>query len=459
MYLPIPEATNRTHSVTAYTAETECEPSFTVTATASFSKPQSTVPLTKMSDVDIYEVNRPIDGKWHEIKESGSIKMTPMSIKKEKHTYFVAGLRRPFIDHCFAKTARPARKINGTCVNCISNDNYVIKLAIVEGSYVEQGDLSYWKTKYPHAPHIGVQTVLDSSKIEAAKAQVYSDLFQQWNLGEELVELRETISGVSKLTKEAVSLILNARKTINGLLERGLKKEAANRWMEFRYGIMPIIYSIQDIVALKGATGLYRTSRSAVYPDEVSSSEAPSGAYFEDVGSSILKCSVTAKARWASQEMKQLDLININPLTTALEVYPWAMVVRWFFNVSTFINSRIKSLTSLALEHHACVAIREKMEYGTYLNVHEGYHKHIFDVGDSPTCGKGFWGYYDFGIHSDFTPQRVLLSWISKDNYTRYLYQPSDVKLVFNPHISWQRSVDGVILGWGQLSKLLRRLK
>lgn len=154
-----------------------------------------------------------------------------------------------------------------------------------------------------------------------------------------------------------------------------------------------------------------------------------------------------------------MDRVNINLLTTFTAVLPWSMVIRWFFNVQSFIDARVKSLTSLALEQHNCVAIREKRNSFTYLCANRGYqNERVFDPGDSG-CGLGYYGVEEFGIFSDFRPQRILLAHHSVDNYTRYLYKPSDVQLVYNPYMTWKRAIDSLILAKGPLSKLLRSLK
>lgn len=461
MYLPFPESVNVTKTVTASYPATECVPKHSISATASFSMPKSTVSREKMADSVHFERTCSTDGSWQQIKKSGSIKMTPMSVVNEKTTYSVGQVNMPFLRHAIARTGNMLPRINGKCVPCGGVVAWSCKAAIVKGSYVEQGDLSYWKSKYPEAPHYEMSDgILDENELEAKKSEAYAELFQAYNLGEEIAELRETIAGVTKLTSEAVSLILRFRTTIANLLEKDKLIEAGSRWMEFRYGIMPIMFSIQDILNLR-TEGLYRTVRKTVSPEVSMPEEVGSEPiYFQDVGMNEIRASITAKGRWATENLKNFDMININPLTTTTAVLPWAMVVRWFFNVQSYIDCRVKSLTSLALESHACVAIREKREYGTYLHITAGYPStRIFDSGDSGTCGAGFYGVTEFGTYEDLQTQNVLLAWHSVNNYTRYLYQPSDVKLVFNPYISWQRSTDAFVLMMGSMSKLLRRLK
>lgn len=461
MYLPIPEGVNVTQTVTASYPATPCLPGHSVNATASFSIPKSTTSLQKKNDSILYEIDRPTDGSWRKIKESGSVKMTPMSIVNEQATFPLGQVNHPFLRWSIARTGNPNPcKAGGGYIPCGGVVYWSCKAAIVKGSYVEQGDLSYWKSKYPNAPHyVIVDGTLDENDIEAAKSEAYAELFQAFNLGEELAELRETIGGITKLMSEAFSLITQSRSFIASLLKKDKVAEAGSRWMEFRYGIMPIMYSIQDLLGLR-TEGVYRVARKRVVPEIQLPEEIGSEpVYFQDVGVIERRASVTAKARWASEELKNFDLININPLTTTTAILPWSMVIRWFFNVQSYLDCRVKSLTSLALEHCACVAVREKKEYGTYLHLTTGYPAtRIFDSGDSG-CGPGFYGVTEFGTYTDLRVHNVLLAWYSVNNYRRYLYQPADVKLVYNPYITWQRSADALVLMMGTMSKLFRRIK
>lgn len=463
MYLPIPKGVSHSVTVKASTPATDCEAASSTTRTATFTLAKSTTGREIQSDFILKSVVRPTDGKWSKIRESGSIKMTPMEIINERTTYHLGEISQPYIQVQGAVNTKHKAKVNGVCTNCRITDKWDVKVAVASGRYVEQGDLSYWKSKYPTAPHyVKGRGLLDNNQLEAAKSSVYAELFQAYNLGEDLAELKETLGSVTKLTKEAVNLILAARKTLNSMfVKKTPLKQVSERWMEFRYGIMPIMYSIRDAATLSGDCGRYRTARATVFSDiEVDEVENKPSVYFHDVGLHEERAMITAKGRWPSEELKRFDLININPLTTATAVLPWSMVVRWFFNVQSYLDVRIKSLTSLALEHTACVAIREKSEYGTYLSAQVGYDQSFIWNGWSQYCGMNYYGPDRLmGRWTDIYRAEVLLATTTRNNYKRYLFKPSDVKLVYAPHITWQRIFDGLILGQGKLSNLLRRLK
>lgn len=461
MYLPIPEGVSVSQTVTAFLPIYDCYTGEgSASATASFTLAPSTVSRHKRDNSVSKRVNRPTDGKWRDVKKSGIVKMTPMEIINEETTYHVGQMDVPFISTNKAVYFRHLGRVSGGCKNC-KVKYYDVKFAVVKGRYVEQGDLDYWKSKYPMAQHYGLPRLpLDPSQIEAAKTSVYAELFQSFNLGEELVELRETIGMVTKLTKEAVGLILNSKQQIVSLLKKGKLELASDRWMEFRYGIMPVIYSVQDILKLSSESGCYRTTRATVRGDLEDQVLPEEGVYFHDVGFHDSVAHITAKGRWASEGIKKFDLVNINPVTTLTSVLPYAMVVRWFFNVQSYLDTRIKSLTSLALEYDACVAVKTTSDYVTYLSAPVGYQgvRSSWD-GVYGVCGAGYFPVVNGPTYSDRYRAEVALVTVKRKNYKRYLFKPTDAKLVFAPYISWQRIVDGCILGRNRLSNLLRRLK
>lgn len=462
MYLRYPERVEHTATCTARAPKTECEAATSTTRSATFTKAKSATYSEKKGDFALKSFVRPTDGSWREIKRSGSIKMTPMEHINELTTYEVGRMNVPYIAGAVAAASNTKAKVNGVCTNCRDKSSYDVQVAIAKGRYVEQGDLDYWKTKYFSAPHYVLEKdVLDSNKVEAAKSSVYAELFQAYNLGEEIAELRETIHGVLGLTKGAIRLIGDAKNVITSLLEKDKVQLASEKWMEFRYGIMPIYYSINDLLDLNKDSGNYRTTRQIIYPEipKIDDEDRPD-VYFHEVGAIDTKAYITAKARWSTVQLKKFDLININPLTTFTAVLPWSMVVRWFFNVQSYLDCRVKSLTSLALESCACVAIREKHEYGTYLSARVGYENQYYHwTGNHATCGSGYFPPVSFGPYTDKSRQEILLARHTVNNYKRYIFQPSDVKLVYSPHMTWQRNVDGLVLMMGSMSKLLRRFK
>lgn len=457
-YLPVPVGIPYRSETDSWTFPVSCSSgTMTHSITKSIHVPKSTIEHQYEPIVVRKFENRPKDGKWKDIRESGQIKMTPMTVINEEIKNFLGSIVHHVVEHehwVFGTHIDPQ-----TCKRCTLNGPWRHGGVLLTDSYIEQGDLSYWRDRFRRAPYIPLVGKIDQARLEKAKAEAYAELFQAYNLGEEIYELRESLMTIFSLLKRGVKLIIKFKEMYNSLSKKGLIKQAAESWMEFRYGIMPIVYSIQDILALLDETGVYRTIRKRVPANAAPQDLPPSkSTYFYEVGVADISASITTKGRWATTLDKQRDLININPLTTALEVYPWAMVVRWFVNVSSFAGAQIKSLTTSATEFNGCVAIKENSETDVFLHYYSDDRVHVVDPGDSE-CGAGFFGPKDYGIYGEEVLMDVKLQSISKNNYTRKTYLPQDTKLVWSPYFDWKRIVDGLILAHGQVSKLLGAIK
>lgn len=459
-YLPVPVGIPYRSQTDSWSFQNGCKSkkgTGTHSITKSIHVPPSTVEQQYEPIVVRKFANRPRDGKWKEIRESGQIKMTPMSAVDEVVENYLGSIVHHVVEHehwVFGTHVDP-----NTCRRCTLNGEWRHGGVLLTDSYIEQGDLSYWRNRFRNAPYIPLTGEIDKARLEKAKAEAYAELFQAYNLGEEIYELRESLMTIFSLLKRGAKMIADAKSMYDSLKRKGLHKQAMESWMEFRYGIMPIVYSIQDVMALLDETGVYRTVRKRVSADAAPSKlPGPKSTYFYEVGAADISASITTKGRWATTLAKQRDLININPITTALEVYPWAMVIRWFVNVSSFAGAQIKSLTTSATEFSGCVAFKETSEIDVFLHYYSDDRVHVVDPGDSE-CGVGFFGPKDYGIHGEEVLMDVKLRSISKNNYIRETYQPSDTKFVWSPYFDWKRIVDGLILSHGQVSKLLRAIR
>lgn len=459
-YLPIPVGVSKSETVKKFVMG-GCDGNIRrdFSATASINVPKSVIAREYVPISEHRATVKDTSGNWQRIKESGFIKMTPMSNIHERTERFLGSITHDVHNQSLVHDSRQTSRVNGVCVNCTVKVR-VRAHASVSGWYVEQGDISYWRWRFPNAPFIQpTNGGIDDAAVEAMKSAAYAELFQGYNLGEELYELRETLATILSLLHRGALLLLRQREAFNRAMDAADLKGAANAWMEFRYGIMPILFSIQDIQELLEDEGNYLTVRKKVVAEPYSFPERPSGTHFYQEVDDSTSVSITTKGRWVSSLSKQLDRINVNLLTTAAAVYPWSMVVRWFFNINSWIDAQIKSGTSTAIQHAGCVAYRTKKTTRTFLHFEGDSTSIIYDNGDSGPCGIGYYGPYGpFTLGGKYS-QDVLLQTESINNYVRTLYSPKDTKLVWNPYLTWQRIVDGLILSSNAVSKLLRSFK
>lgn len=391
------------------------------------------------------------DGSWSSVKKSGSIKMTPMSVGETSEQNYIGSASRSSYVGVLCPAGKPYGKVNGKCTKCVSRHiDYYSDVAHVD--YIEQGDLVYWKERFPNLPHITLGHDYNWRNVEAQKAAAYQELFQAYNLGEELVEMRSTVKQIGDLIKSAVKVIRDYKR-LSTLKD---PKAQADAWLTYRYGIMPIVYSIQDLTKLMSSQGNYRTVRKTVRPKYNSKPPLPPSCFYDE-GTDGTTIRITAKGRWATSEARISDLVNVNPLTTAATVYPWALVVRWFFNVNSALDTWVKSATTSALEYGACVATRTSKQIDTHLRFTDDQTIRLFYDGHSGSCGPNWFRAFD-ETYGSVVKQSMLLRSYTENSYRRELFFPSDVQLVWNPVITPSRLIDAISFALGVNNRSLRSI-
>ena len=460
LYYPIPQSESDSKTVSNFImggCDANTRRDFSATAVASVSKSTSQRNFEPISVQK--ETYRDQSGKWSSIKASGLIKMTPMKVIDRKVNRSLGKVILDKHHQALTHDSRQTSRKGGVCTACtVKERNYAHAQASI--TYLEQGDLSYWRDKYPGAPFFHLTGGFDSAKLEKLKSEAYAELFQAYNLGEEIYELRESLSMLVSLLKRGALLIQKSQKALSLALRKGGVPAAASAWMEFRYGIMPIMYSIQDVMKLLDSSGVFQTTRRTLYPEPGKKFVKPSvGSFFfeEGIDSSVIR--ITTKGRWASPRALQLDRINLNIVTTAATVYPYALVVRWFFNVNSWLDAQLKSYTTTALQYEGCVSVRTSRKVATFFTLRHDSTSTLVDYGNSTPCGPGYYGTYGPYVLGGPSEHTILLQSEEENSYERTLYKPTDTKLVYSPYLSWQRLVDALIMGTGLVSNILRSIK
>lgn len=205
-------------------------------------------------------------------------------------------------------------------------------------------------------------TVSDKARAEAT-SKVFEDIrdrqmpFQAQvfagELGETLALLRHPIRGVADL---AISL-LEKRSVVKS------SKAIANLWLEFRFGVIPLVQDIQSIVKLfddiasKGHSELFRKKGYA------SSSAVTQTKFAATNGVTYILESATVYESWCyisggyiadtSERLKGLDAISTDLLNianlpiTAWELIPFSFLVDYFVNIGDIISAGVTSRSTL----------------------------------------------------------------------------------------------------------------
>lgn len=339
------------------------------------------------------------------------------------------------------------------------------------GSYERTYDLVLLKNLYPSIQTYTVNDLDLSRKddlVSSTQTAVIADALSGYDILTELGESRETLhflkskvsefaNVVSKLAHEDEHAWRRGRRmTPKSLLRSGDRalRRLGGRWMEYRYAIMPLYYSLRDIKGLMDDNGSrYKTSRKKekVESHETGVTLPTSGYYLErHVRGSMLVTS-TSKARYDIDGLRSLYARRIatNPLATAWELVPLSFVVDWFLNIGDVITA--STSIDFSNQRCSCTAVRTAYEEELY----------YVQLGEYTTLPGRTWN----GVTVEplefqaSPPQRTLIQKRTVNNYSRSLFNRPIGRVQFEPFLNWKRMIDGMVLAYQPTKNLLRSLK
>lgn len=384
--------------------------------------------------------NFPISGKWRDIVKSRVIKMTPGSAYKSQEEFFLASFTRNTYN----------RVVSGGYDICNGVD-YVRDIVEVnrDVSWTEQGDFRYWSKKYPNAPTINFAEVDGFEKsIKRLQVDAWKELIQTYDLGTELAELHKTLQfGIGILQK-----VRHPLQTIADLREAKKYKEAASAWMQYRYAIMPLIYSAQDIAKLiKEKDNVFKTVRRRVN-QQFLAPNIPVVTCFYTIRTGDVRANITCKGRWEASALHTLGHVGLNPIQVAWELTTLSFVVDWFVNFGDYLTAVSSTWSSMASQLEGCTSVRGSYTDHTFIRIVDDQRDYFRQVGQNGLV------FIDKTV-GEFVVRDLLLKTKKVDSYDRYLFNQKDLEIVFSPFLNWKRLIDGSILSISFLQKALRKLR
>lgn len=257
---------------------------------------------------------------------------------------------------------------------------------------------------------------VDRSLVTSAVSEANSGLY---DLLTEVGEFKSTVSFVFGTLGEILRLSAQLKKDMfrarsrPGATLASIATEISNLWMAYRYAVMPLAYSVDDILDYHSSTFTpYSTVRkgSSLSHDL----ELPDGWKASSSIETIDRCYV--KTRFGL-ELALHDL-KFNPLATAWELVPLSFVVDWVFNVGDLLS--------------ALVPPRGIAERGVQ------YSRQIRDLNIVISRTDGYGGHY------------VLTG----SSYRASPINPLDhIGLSLDFSMSWKRWLDALALTWGMTKK------
>lgn len=162
-----------------------------------------------------------------------------------------------------------------------------------------------------------------------------------YDLATELAEMPETVAMIYKSIRALILKYLETKRKIktlraNNISSGSLSHDIAGLWMAFRYGMMPIAYSIQDGLELLDTQIVkfrtFRQGRTGEYPDLHLEG-------YSTVSKPVVteRCVIKHKYRAGSSTFAQS--VGFDPIAAAWEVVPLSFVIDWVFNIGDLLAS------------------------------------------------------------------------------------------------------------------------
>lgn len=396
---------------------------------------------------------------FSKVKATGKIRMTPYWIRSEKTENYVVERRIHLADW---------RRLTGACrVKTPFICAYDSGPEMFESSWTEKDHIDSLSSSTPHYRY--TENSHDhrdkvNQAIKTTQQAAFASAMSTHDILTELMEAKETFrflfdkvkSGAESLKKFAdtdpTTLKRARNKSVKSLLRSSDKalRRFGSRWMEYRYAIMPLIYSFKDVNEWLGKRdAVFKTGRDKVMVESMFERDALSDVcLYDKVSISTLVRSTTKVAYNRGALQRLIAQSSFNPFKTGWELVPYSFVVDWFINV----GDALACATSIDLSstRNSCTTVRESCVIETW-----------FKDSSAVTFSKAFvhdaCGNIDvsktYAQHVNEVIQRR-----TTESYRRFLYDRPKPTLSFDPYLNWKRFLDGMVLSYRPIVKLLRSL-
>lgn len=274
-----------------------------------------------------------------------------------------------------------------------------------------------------------------TTEVEQLKSDLSTALHKRWDALTDLLEGRQTLTMLKGQLAAALSPLASfkaLRDKIRRKPFKGSEKVLREKWLEFRYGILPIMLSIQDYQKLQEEKEHeYLTERRRISIGITNSGSPPNAEciYIKHFGT--IEINGTAKARFVNPSSRLFAGISMNIVNSVWEKIPYSLVVDWFVNVGDYLYNQSSSWLPPSFDSMMCYSVKRRITTHTYARI-----KNL-----------------------DGSFQDHLLREEVEESYGRVPFNQSDIKLVFNPRFSsWKRWLDAYALGILALIRAFRRL-
>lgn len=335
---------------------------------------------------------------------------------------------------------------------------------------------SYWyNVRHDYSSYSNyITNVFDPDELADAVNQVKADAVLEaqssYDILTDIAEMREVPSLFNSMTRDVLSVLKFMRRNWGRNLlhnswnipvwqlrkhpDRAMRK-LGDWWMSYRYGIMPLIYSAQDILKTidRGCDVETRKHLHIAPVDTNVPLPDSSSTYTRTRIDGNITIRAAIYQHFESTEISRISGLGFNPFVTAWELVPYSFVFDWFLNVGDYIAAKTNQIW--AQKKWACLSRRE--QYKVITEVHLPMQDKSISIANH-TCTN--WT----GAQPDATPPVILsnpegyfpLTTVDVDSYNRWVFDVFDVPLRFKPRLKWRRMIDSGVMSLNLLRNLMR---
>lgn len=384
--------------------------------------------------------NKKDTDSWSAVRKSGKIKMTPYSKFREETSFFVAEAYKEEATGAFTDWAYPyyvEPYCGGQFVGNVTRKKYNdvrVKRTI---SYVTSS-LNRPGKHYP------ITIGEFDSEVNRVKTELVKAHFDGYDALTDIAEWSSSMKTIRGYLDLARHPLREMHKLSKLAKKGGLTSELSSRWMEYRYGLTPIIASIKGLleVADSGFKGVtYKTTRKSGSVTGTMEERDLMIPHTYENGIIMVEIRGTAKSSYSSTVDRVINQITLNPIKTAWDLTRFSFIVNWFVDIESYIVAKSQFFSSPGVDSVFCISTKVTKDITTLLHIPQQEYtqtmrpQHFMGVPQSApidvrlsTGGGG-------------PIQHYLL-----ESYNREVFQPTDVELRWFPQVSDLRKLDALAL-------------